>query len=199
MIVQHRKFCLASSSPRRHELLKRYSLEFESYAPDIDETQLRNEEVKTYGLRMAYEKAAVGRQNFPDSIILAGDTIVYHEQQVLGKPKDVEDAHRILNRLSGQWHEVYSTYMLLDTRSGKSINEYVCTSVKFKPLPPEWIQWYASTEEPMDKAGAYSIQGLGTVMVEKIQGSYNTVVGFPIEDIFWYLLHEKWIEFKKNP
>ena len=194
MIVQNRKFCLASSSPRRHQLLTRYGLAFDSYAPDIDERQWEKEAVERYGLRMAYQKALTGRQQFSDSIILAGDTTVYYDQQILGKPVDVEDVHRILTRLSGQVHEVYSAYTLLDALSGNYINECTSTVVTFKPLSAEWIQWYAETGEPMDKAGAYSIQGLGSVMVEKIEGSYNTVVGFPIEDIFWHLLKEKWIE-----
>ncbi|MBF0276847.1 MAG: septum formation protein Maf [SAR324 cluster bacterium] len=185
---------MGSSSPRRHELLRRYGLEFDFYSPDIDEVQFAGEAVRSFGLRMVYEKAKKGCHQHGDAIILAGDTIVYHDHQVLGKPIDREDAQRILFRLSGQWHQVYSAYILYDAQSGKYIDACLCTSVKFKALSSEWIEWYTGIEEPMDKAGAYSIQGLGTVMVEEIRGSYNTVVGFPIEDIFWHLLNEKWIE-----
>ncbi|MBF0287523.1 MAG: septum formation protein Maf [SAR324 cluster bacterium] len=198
MIIQNRQLCLASSSPRRHELLKRYGLQFESYSPDIDETQRDEEDVATFGLRMAHEKAFAAKPFFPESIILAGDTIVYYDQQILGKPVDHKDAAEILNTLSEQRHEVYSAYILLDARSGHYIDQSVCTHVQFKPLSQEWIAWYIATGEPMDKAGAYSIQGIGTVMVEKIDGSYNNVVGFPIESIFWHLIDTGWVQFSKK-
>lgn len=197
-IIQKRLLCLASSSPRRHELLKRYGLAFDSCDPDIDEKLLRGESVQAYGLRIAYEKAVVGSSYFSDSIVVAGDTTVYHNQQVLGKPGDPQDACSILTRLSGQRHQVYSAYVLLDARSGVHIEASLCTEVQFKRLPSNWVRWYVGTGESLDKAGAYSIQGLGTVMVEKIQGSFNNVVGFPIEDIFWHFLEQGWIELSES-
>lgn len=194
-IIQHRKFCLASSSPRRHELLKRYGFTFDSISPNIDETQKTGEGVKQYGKRIAREKAYSVQNQCEDLIILSGDTIVYFDRQILGKPEDQEDAKQILRKLSGQQHEVYSAYALLDTKSGKCIEGIVATSVQFKSLSEDWINFYTNTDEPMDKAGAYSIQGVGSVMVEKINGSYNNVVGYPIEEIFWHILDQKWIEF----
>ncbi len=195
MIIQNRQLCLASSSPRRHELLKRYDLKFESYSPDICETQTEAEDVGAYGLRLAHEKASVAKPFFPNSIILAGDTSVYHDQKILGKPNDKQDAREMLSTLSGQKHAVYSAYILLDASSGHYIDQSICTHVQFKPLSEEWISWYIETGEPMDKAGAYSIQGIGTVMVERIDGSYNNVVGFPIEEIFWHLIKAGWVQF----
>lgn len=194
-IIQYRKFCLASSSPRRHELLKRYGFTFDSISPNIDETQQVGENVQQYGERIAREKASSVQSQFQDSIILSGDTIVYFDQQILGKPEDREEAKQILRKLSGQQHEVYSAYALLDTKSEHCIEGIVATSVQFKTLSDDWINFYTNTDEPMDKAGAYSIQGVGSVMVEKINGSYNNVVGYPIEEIFWHMLDQKWIGF----
>ena len=196
-LIQKRLLCLASASPRRHELLKRYGFTFESCTPDIDEATQQGESVQAYGQRMAYEKALAGSSLFPKSIIVAGDTSVFHNQQVLGKPRDAQHAYNILESMSGEQHQVYSAYVLLDAQSGKCIEASHCTEVKFKRFSANWIRWYVATGEPLDKAGAYSIQGLGTVMVEKIQGSYNNVVGFPIEDIFWHLLAQGWIEFSE--
>lgn len=193
MITQHRDLCLASSSPRRQALLQRYGLEFVVCSPHIDESQNASESVQAYVKRMASEKAQVGAQRCPKAIVLAGDTAVYFNQEVLGKPRDAQEVHEMLQRLSGQQHEVYSSYALLDARSNQAIEATSCTRVTFKSLPAAWIRWYATTGEPMDKAGAYSIQGLGAVMVEKIEGSYNNVVGFPIEEVFWHLLQEGWI------
>lgn len=193
MVVQHRVFCLASSSPRRQELLQRYGLSFATCSPNTDETQKPQEEVQAYGRRVSYEKALVGARQYPKAVILAGDTTVYHEDEILGKPLDEKEACEMLQRLSGQQHKVYSSYTLLDACSHQLIEATVCTEVKFKTLSADWIRWYAMTGEPMDKAGAYSIQGLGTVMVAEIQGSYNNVVGFPIENIFWHLVQERWI------
>ena len=193
MMTQHRELCLASSSPRRQALLKRYGLEFAVCSPNIDESQKPSESVQTYAKRMAYEKAQVGAAHTPEAIVLAGDTTVYFKNEVLGKPSDAKEAQEMLQRLSGQQHEVYSSYALLDARSNQAIESTPCTRVTFKTLPADWIRWYTTTGEPMDKAGAYSIQGLGAVMVEKIDGSYNNVVGLPIEEIFWHLLQQGWI------
>ncbi len=196
--IQKRHLCLASSSPRRHELLKRYGLTFDSCTPDVDEARRQGESVQAYGLRIAHEKAVAGSSFFPDSIIISGDTTVFHNQQVLGKPRDAQHACTILKKLNGQQHQVYSAYVLLDAQSGGHIEASHRTDVKFKRFSTNWIRWYVATGEPLDKAGAYSIQGIGTVMVEKIRGSYNNVVGFPIEDIFWHFFAQGWIEFPES-
>ncbi len=197
MIVQTRKFCLASSSPRRHELLQRYGIQFEGCSPDIDEAVLQNEEVTAYVLRLSYEKAIAAKPKFADSIILAGDTSVFYNQQILGKPKDAAEAILMLEALSDQLHLVYSAYTILDALSGHYIQDFVATEVQFAVLSSEWIRWYVETGDAMDKAGAYSFQGIGTVMVEEIKGSYNNVIGFPIEKIFWHLIREGWLKFSK--
>lgn len=195
MILQHRKICLASSSPRRQDFLNGLGLTFDCQSPDIDESQLPGEPVRDFCIRVSHEKAQAVAPSFPNSIVLAGDTTVLHQDRILGKPKDVQDAFDMLSSMSGSKHVVYSGYILLDAANGNYFDECVETHVQFKTLTSEWIKWYVETGEPMDKAGSYSIQGLGTTMVDSIQGSYNNVVGFPIENIFQHLLSESWVSF----
>ena len=106
--IQKRLLCLASSSPRRHELLKRYGLTFDSCTPDVDEARRQGESVQAYGLRIAHQKAVAGSSFFPDSIIISGDTTVFHNRQVLGKPRDAQHACTILKKLNGYGDEVDS-------------------------------------------------------------------------------------------
>ncbi|MGK5091816.1 Maf family protein [Deltaproteobacteria bacterium TL4] len=191
--ISTRPLCLASSSPRRQDFLRRYGLQFECFSPDINESQHSGEAVSGYVLRVAVDKAQSETSRFLNHIILAGDTIVYHDHEILGKPQNKEDAHRMLHRLSNQSHTVFSAYAILDTRTRQLISNVVSTQVTFRSLTAECVHWYVNTTEPMDKAGAYSIQGLGALLIDSIQGSYNSVVGFPIEQILAHLLEKGWI------
>lgn len=197
MFVQHRSLCLASSSPRRQEFLRRYQLEFDCHSPQVDESQKTNEPVEEYVKRIAMDKAQNAEESFPNAIILAGDTIVFLNRQILGKPENAEHARQMLQQLSGQSHTVYSAYVILDSSSKKVISEVTQTEVFFQSLTSECIQLYVQTKEPMDKAGAYSIQGMGAMLVASIKGSYNSVVGFPVEQILPHLIQEGWISYKE--
>lgn len=193
MFIQHRSLCLASSSPRRQEFLRRYNLQYKTCIPDIDESKKSEESVEDFVKRMSLEKAMDVYNECPESIILAGDTIVFHNQRVLGKPKDMEQAYQMLQQLSGQTHSVYSGYAIVDGNTKQSIVDVLHTKVTFQKLSEKLMHWYIRTGEPMDKAGSYSIQGIGTMLVESIEGSYNNVVGFPIECILGHLLQQGWI------
>ena len=197
VFLQHRPICLASSSPRRRDYLNRLGLQFEVEVPAIDETQRKGEDSESFVQRMALEKALKVQSQIvkleQDTLILAGDTIVLLEEAILGKPSSEGEARHMLRILSGRNHTVHTAFTLLDTRDDETVNGYAVTGVKFFPLSEALINWYATLGEGMDKAGGYSIQGLGTLLVSSIRGSYNNVVGFPIEQILKKMLERQWI------
>ena len=201
-ILQHRPLCLASSSPRRKELLKKFSLEFDSFSPHIDEIPNKNEQAESFVKRMAIEKGRKIHQTYlnlaQDAIILAGDTVVFFNGKILGKPHTSSHAKSMLSQLNGNLHIVLSGYSIIDSSSGNEITDVICTKVKFKKMPLDLLEWYVSTGEPLGKAGAYSIQGQGLILVESIAGSYNNVVGFPIEFIIPHLSDNGWISFSEK-
>ena len=168
---------LASSSPRRAELLRAAGIDFTIRAADIDETIEPNEPPRDYVVRLSREKArAVVRG---DELALGADTTVVINGEIIGKPLDVEEAGRMLRALSGQWHEVLTGVTL--TRADRIVSAVCSTRVKFAELSATEIKWYVSTGEPMDKAGAYAIQGRASLFVERIEGSYSNVVGLPVQ------------------
>lgn len=190
---QQRPLCLASTSPRRKALLEQFGLEFVRFAPEVDERALAGEAPAAHVERLAALKAETARAAFPGHGILAGDTVVVLGETILGKPSGKDDAAAMLSRLAGVTHRVLSAYRLLDAASGQSSGGIVETRVTFRQLPPAWIRWYSRLDEAQDKAGAYAIQGIGGAMVERIEGSYPNVVGFPIEAIVWELLARGWL------
>lgn len=185
--------CLASTSPRRREMLAQYGLEMTLHAPDIAETRQPGEAPEVFVARMAAEKAAAAHAHFPGHLILAGDTIVVLGEEILGKPGNGETAAGMLTRLSGHTHLVMSAYCLLHGPTGQEVGETVRTSVTFRHLSPDWIAWYSAREESWDKAGAYGIQGMGAAMIDRIDGSYANVVGLPIERVFWSMKEQGWL------
>ena len=188
-----RPLCLASASPRRRELLERFGLEFVQIAPSADESALPGEPPAEHLLRVAGLKAEAARAGHLEHLVLAGDTAVFLDGEMLGKPGEAEAARRMLSALSGRTHTVLTAYVILDARDGERCSGAVETRVTFRRLPPEWIQWYSRLDEPLDKAGAYGIQGIGGAMVERIEGSYTNVVGFPIENIIWDMIGKGWL------
>jgi len=198
-IFQNRSLCLASSSPRRKMFLEKYDLKFDCHSPNINETPKSNEIAKNFVKRMSNEKAQNIKQKFyklsEEIIVIAGDTIVFFEGQILGKPETQEHAEKMLRQLSGKKHQVFSGFSIFDSKSEKTISNVVCTEVKLLKLNKKKIEWYINSEEPFGKAGSYSIQGLGSILVESISGSYNNVVGFPIENIFPHLINIGCISF----
>lgn len=168
---------LASSSPRRRELLSQIGVRFEVRSADIDETPYTNEPPHAYVVRLAVQKALAVAEHTVQPV-LGADTTVVLDEQILGKPQDADEACALLNRLSGRTHQVYTAVALV--QGARQEVRVVETSVHFAKLSAQEIAAYIATGEPMDKAGAYGIQGLGAVFVQELHGSYSNVVGLPL-------------------
>lgn len=172
---------LASASPRRKELLSTAGLEFTVKIADVEEIIPENATPYEVVKSLALQKAQAVAKDNPDSVVIGSDTVVALDGVILGKPKDEEDAVRMLTALSGRTHTVYTGVALIH---GERIRNFCeATEVKFYPLTEEEICSYVATKEPMDKAGAYGIQGKGCVLVEKIIGDYFNVVGLPVSKV----------------
>lgn len=174
---------LASTSPRRKELLQQVGVEFTQISVDIDESIKPDESPEQYVLRLAAEKSAAGftqldAQQQQNCLVLSADTTVVCDGHILAKPVDLEDAKRILRQLSARQHYVL-TAVGLHSRD-KNRQQLVSTQVRFRALSDAEIEAYWRTGEPQDKAGSYGIQGFAAVFVESIQGSYSNVVGLPL-------------------
>ncbi len=177
---------LASQSPRRAELLDNAGFQFTVRPTAIDEAVREGEDPEAHVRRLAWEKAAAV-EAAPGEVVLAADTVVLIDREVLGKPVDEADARRMLALLSGRKHTVLTAVCV---KAGASIREETAaTSVWFSVLPAEAIEEYVATGEPMDKAGAYAIQGRAGRFIERIDGSYSNVVGLPISVVHQMLLH----------
>ena len=174
------KIVLASGSPRRKEILENMNLKFDIIKSEIEETTLENESPEDLVKRLSYEKAHDIATRNRDSIVIGADTVVVLDNNVLGKPKDKEDAFNMLKKMSGREHDVITGISILCLDSKKEIIDFCVSKVKFKNLSDEDIYSYIATGECMDKAGSYGIQGLGGILVEYIKGDYFNIVGFPI-------------------
>lgn len=173
-----RTLVLASASPRRVELLQTLSLPFLQDVADVDE-RVSPEEVDPAGL-LAIRKAQAVASRHPDAVIIGADTLVFCEGHQLGKPADEAEAAEILRGLSGRWHEVQTGLCCLDTRNGRQLCHTECTRVHMVQLEVAEIAAYIATGEPMDKAGAYGMQGYGGAFIDRIEGSPTNVVGLPV-------------------
>jgi septum formation protein len=173
---------LASASPRRLELLDRLGVEPTVLPPDIDETPLPAETADAYVARLAVAKAAaVAATLTGDALVIAADTTVEIDGDILAKPADAADAAVMLRRLSGRRHRVFTGVAV--RRGDEVCSEVVATGVRFAALTEADIEWYVSTGEPLDKAGAYALQGAGGVFVEAVEGSVSNVVGLPLHTV----------------
>jgi septum formation protein len=173
---------LASSSPRRREFLRQLGILFEVVAPAIDEKPDKGESPARFARRVAVDKARkVAEKVGRNRTVIAADTIVVLGDRILGKPKDAADAKRMLRALSGRWHEVITGVCVMSR--GRVRSFVTGTKVQFKKLNPREINFYVRSGEPMDKAGAYAIQGIGGFMVRGIRGSYSNVVGLPVAEL----------------
>ncbi|MCC7007366.1 MAG: septum formation inhibitor Maf [Acidobacteria bacterium] len=172
------RLVLASASPRRAELLEAAGFEFDVDPMDVDERVLPDEAAVLYVDRVARLKAAAAALRHPHRIVVAADTVVLRDEEILGKPRDTVEAHRMLHLLSGRSHEVL-TAVAVAARGGLHTH-LERTTVWFLPLSETDITWYVGTGEPMDKAGGYAIQGRASRFIPRIDGSYTNVVGLPI-------------------
>lgn len=171
---------LASASPRRQELLNQIGLKFITDPSDIDETMPTISDFGNLVAKLALKKALAVGEKYENGIILGADTIVVLENEIFGKPADRNCAREMLSRLSGRWHSVFTGVALVDAATSQGINQFEESQVKFKSLTDFEIQHYIDSGEPMDKAGAYGIQGKGALFVEKICGDYYNIVGLPL-------------------
>ena len=177
---------LASGSPRRRELMSQVGLDFTVVTSDADEN-IKEMEPEDYVRELSSVKAQSVLEQYADKddsvIVIGADTIVYHKGEILTKPKDEEDAFRILKSLEGQIHQVYTGVTICSTH--KNVSFYEKTDVWVYDMTDEEIRDYISTGEPMDKAGSYGIQGLFGIYVKGISGDYNNVVGLPVARLFY--------------
>jgi septum formation protein len=176
------RLVLASGSPRRRETLARLGYDFTVRPVDVDESQQPGEQALTYVRRLAEEKARAEAHG--GEIVLAADTIVVLDEELLGKPRDAEDAAAMLRRLAGRDHEVTTGVAVLDVDAGRLDLAVDTTRVRFAPLAEAEIAWYVATGEPMDKAGAYAIQELASLFVTAIEGNHSNVVGLPVPVVY---------------
>jgi septum formation protein len=176
---------LASASPRRKRLLEQINVKFKTLSVDLDEKQLPNEKPFRMVKRLADEKLQLALQKIESGIIITADTIVVLDGKIIGKPKDEIDAVKILKRLSGRRHIVYTGFAVFNTSTNIKICSYEKTFVQFRKLTNEEISLYVDSGSPMDKAGAYGIQDdFGAVFIQAINGCYYNVVGLPLSRVY---------------
>ena len=177
------KVILASASPRRKEILQNTKLNFDIQKSDIEEVILENESPEDMVVRLAYEKAFDVAKRNKDRLVIGADTIVALDNEVLGKPKDQNEAYQMIKRLSNKTHKVITGISLINLKENKIIKNYFVSFVTFKDLSEDSIKDYINTNESLDKAGAYGIQGYGALLVDNIQGDYFNIVGLPISKL----------------
>ncbi len=175
------EWILASASPRRKEILSNLGLQFHIDPSDIAEPARRHDEAPAeYVVRLARLKAKETARRHRAGLVIGADTDVVQGKRLLGKPSSRKEASDMLSRLSGRWHEVWSGLCLVDCEKGRSRSIACCTRVHFRTLKPSDIEWYLDTGEYRDKAGAYAVQGYASLFIDRIDGCYFNIVGFPV-------------------
>lgn len=181
------KFLLASSSPRRRELLESIRIAFDVLPSHVPEVRESGESPEEYVARLSRDKANAVAAAHPDRWVIAADTTVLLGDELLEKPADPADARRMLATIAGKTHVVYTGVTIEHRSSGYRETRVAESEVRMLPLTAEEIAWYVETGEPLDKAGAYAVQGLGAMFIESIHGSYTNVVGLPLALLFQML------------
>jgi septum formation protein len=183
-MIELPKIILASASPRRAEILRAVGWPFETLPVNIDEARSENEDPAAYVTRLAREKAKAAAQRSPEKTIVAADTTVALDQHILEKPIDAQDARRMLHLLNNRWHQVLTGIAVIEGRTAATKVAHETTEVKFAAMTDAEIDWYVDTGDPMDKAGGYGIQGLGSRFIEGVRGDYFNVVGLPLRLLY---------------
>jgi septum formation protein len=176
------RILLSSGSPRRKELLSLLGIPFSIIIPDIPETQHTGEPARQFCSRISREKAYSVSRHHPDTLVIGADTIVVVDDLILGKPKDEAQAREYLLLLQGRVHDVFTGYTIMHGKRTKS--RVVRTRVRFRPMSHEEIAWYIASGEPMDKAGAYAVQGIAAMFIDRVQGSFTNVIGLPLAELY---------------
>lgn len=186
--LQHKRIILASGSPRRQQFLRELDIDFTIQIKEVEEIYPNHLQASEITEFLAELKANAFNLLGENEVLITSDTIVWHENKALGKPKDAQDAFEMLQSLSGKTHEVITSVCFKTKNSLETITE--TTKVTFNSLSDEAIQYYISTYKPFDKAGSYGIQEwIGLVGIAKIEGSYTNVVGLPVEKVYQKLIH----------
>ena len=188
--IQQAAVILASRSPRRKYLLEQAGLEFEVIPSSFQESSIPLAAPEAYATTLSRAKTDDIAARFPDRWIIGADTIVLIDGLILGKPKDPPSAREMLQRLSGETHQVFTGFTIRCLDRGICHTEVVRSRVTLKALSKDEIRWYVRTQEPFDKAGAYAIQGLGASLVRRINGSYTNVVGLPVCEVVDFLIQQ---------
>jgi septum formation protein len=184
------KLVLASSSPRRAEILSAVGWPYEMMVAGIDESRAPGEDATAYVQRLAREKVEAVVAKLESGLVLGADTVVVINGEILGQPRDDDDARRMLKLLSGKWHEVLTGVALVRAGEGtETLVDYERTRVRFAEMSADEIEWYVGTGEPKGKAGAYAVQGRAALLIEEIEGEYFNVVGLPIR-LVYELVHQ---------
>jgi len=181
-LLGNRRLILASDSPRRRQILSEIGLTFQVISPNIEE-HLNSTPPAQHVVRYSLEKVKAASQKVSRGMILGADTIVVLESEILGKPKSQKEAFQMLSKLSGQTHTVYSGVAILEVEKNISLTGYQTTEVVFNRLDNAEIERYLSTGEYVDKAGAYGIQGMGSLLVKEIKGDLDNVIGLPLATV----------------
>jgi septum formation protein len=178
------KLILASGSPRRKELLENLGIELKIIPPTFESRPLENEEPWKFVKRVSNEKLEEVYQKTDDNynFILAADTIVVINNEIIGKPKDEKEWESLLKKLSGKWHKVYTGYALKCPK--KRYNRVIKSKILFSTIDKRILRWYLSTYEGMDKAGGYAIQGKASVFIKEIRGSFSNIIGLPLTEVY---------------
>jgi len=182
------RLILASRSPRRYELMKQVGLDFDVIPSEVEENFIEGESPKEHVIRLAVTKALDVGNRYPNDWVIGADTVVYVDGIILGKPGNREEAMEMLRLISGKEHRVLTGISVRHSNNGKSDSEAVETAVRVKTLSQVEMEWYVRTGEPFDKAGGYGIQGIGSFMIESINGSYTNVVGLPVCELIQMLI-----------
>lgn len=180
----NQKIILASTSPRRKELLKQIGLNFEAIPSGYEEDMTLKLSPSNLAKILAYGKAKEVADKLKEGIVIGVDTFLVFGNKRLGKPKDKNDAYKMLKSFSGRTISVYSGVALIDSKSKKEIVDYEVSKIRFRELEDKEIKAYIKTGEPMGKAGAIAIQGIGAVFIEEIKGCYSNIVGLPITNLY---------------
>ncbi|RLB89330.1 MAG: septum formation protein Maf [Deltaproteobacteria bacterium] len=187
-LIGTEKIILASKSPRRKDLLEQLGLKIKIVPSNINEASISIKNPQKYVKALSLLKAKDIAFFYPDDWVLGADTIVVFDDQILGKPTSKTDAIAMLNKLNNCEHSVFTGFSIVNQEKNSIITQFVETKVFFKYLTQREIQWYVNTEEPVDKAGSYAIQGIGAFLVKGIFGSYSNVIGLPVCEVVEILM-----------
>ena len=195
-IISNALFILASASPRRREMLQSIGLNFEIIPAHVNEDYLAGESPRQHVKRLSHNKAMVIAQKYPEAWVLGADTIVVIDGLILGKPKDKAQARKMLRKLSGREHKVFTGFSIAHIAAKVYKTQVVQSAVRFKTITPKEMEWYIACDEPYDKAGGYAVQGKGACFIQSIRGSYTNVIGLPLCEVLEALIKFKTINFR---